>query len=98
MFVLPKPRIPKSLEQRVQDCETHLYFLWDARRLYPAQEDRFKQIAAELRILVCETRTNQPLLLNLMEELDFTFDVQPPGPPFDNWSIPMVGWRDDPAQ
>ncbi|QDU27860.1 hypothetical protein ETAA8_29510 [Anatilimnocola aggregata] len=92
-----KPRIPKSLEQRLQDCETHLYFLWDARRLYPAQEDRFKQIAAELRILVCETRTNHPLLLKLMEEFAFPFDVQPPGPPFDKQPITMVGWRDDPA-
>ena len=93
----PKPRIPKSLEQRLQDCETHLYFLWDSRRLYPVQKDRFKQIAAELRILVCETRTNHPLLLNLMEELGFAFDVQPQGPPFDKQPISMVGWRDDPV-
>ncbi len=97
VIVSPKPRIPKSLEQRLQDCETHLYFLWDSHRLYPAQEDRFKQIAAELRILVCETRTNHPLLLYLMEELGFSYDVQPPGPPFDKQPIPMIGWRDDPV-
>lgn len=93
--MLPKPRIPKTLEQRLQDCETHLYFLRDARSLYPAQEDRYKQIAAELRILVCETRTNHPLLLNLMEELGFSFDVQPPAMPFQRLPIPMVGSRDD---
>jgi hypothetical protein len=94
--VSAKPRIPKSLEQRLRDCETHLYFLWDARRLYMAQEDRFKQIAAELRILVCETRTNHPLLLNLMDELSFSFDIQPQDAPLDKQPIAMVGWRDDP--
>ena len=46
-----KRRIPKTLEQRMQDCETHLFFLRDALRLYPCQPDRFKQIAAELRVL-----------------------------------------------
>ncbi|MEX5215360.1 MAG: hypothetical protein AB7G48_17240 [Nitrospiraceae bacterium] len=83
------------------DCETHLYFLWDALRLYPKERDRFKQIAAELRILVCETRKNKPLLLNLMDEFAFVYEVQPPGmsasgPPLKPQPLPMVGWREDP--
>lgn len=96
-----KRRISKPPEERIAECETHLYFLWDARRLYPQQTERYKQIAAELRILVCETKTNRPLLLDLMDQYDFEHDVQPPGsdtsgPPLKRGPIPLVGWRDDP--
>lgn len=98
-----KQRIAKTAEQRLCDCETHLYFLWDAYRLYPQQRDRFKQIAAELRLLVCETKMNKPLLLNLMDVYGLSYDVQPPGkyqggPPLKPQPLPMVGWRDDPVQ
>lgn len=97
-----KPRILKSPAQRLAECETHLYFLWDARRLYPKQRDRYKQIAAELRILVAETHTNRPLLLDLMDQYDFVHEVQPPGtsdsgPPVLLSPLLMVGWRDDPV-
>ena len=34
----------------------------------------------------------------MMEAYGFTYDVQPPGPPFDKQTIPMVGWREDPIQ
>jgi hypothetical protein len=96
-----KPRVSKTPAEKLADCETHLYFLWDALRLYPEQRDRFKQIAAELRVLVCETRMNKPLLLNLMDEYAFVHEVQPPGvsasgPPLKPQPLPMVGWRDDP--
>lgn len=96
-----KPRVSKTSAERLVDCETHLYFLWDALRLYPKERDRFKQIAAELRILVCETRKNKPLLLNLMDEFAFVYEVQPPGmsasgPPLKPQPLPMVGWREDP--
>ena len=95
------PRIAKTPEQRLRACETHLYFLWDTRRLYPQQRDRYKQIAAELRILVCKTRANKPLLLNLMDEFGFSYKIQPPGrdnggPPLKPQPLPMVGWREDP--
>jgi len=96
-----KTRIPKSSAQKIQDCETHLYFLWDAHRLYSTQRERFKQIAAELRILVCGTRQNKPLLLDLMDEYNFIYEVQPPGlqeggPPLKPQPMSMVGSRDDP--
>jgi len=69
-------------------------------RLYPEQRDRFKQIAAELRVLVCRTRMNKPLLLDLMDAYRFSYEVQPPGmdtsgPPLKPQPLPMVGWRDD---
>ncbi|MBT5051424.1 MAG: hypothetical protein HOM58_23215 [Rhodospirillaceae bacterium] len=96
-----KRRIAKSPEVRIAECETHLYFLWDARRLYLQQPERYKQIAAELRILVCETKSNGPLLLDLMDQYDFQHEVQPPGsdpsgPPLKPGPINLVGWRDDP--
>jgi hypothetical protein len=76
-----KTRIEKPPEQRLNECETHLYFLWDARRLYRAQKDRYKQIAAELRVLVGDHKPKRRLLLSLMNEFGFSFEV---------------GWRDDP--
>jgi hypothetical protein len=98
-----KSRVDKTSAERLAECETHLYFLWDALRLYPEQRDRFKQIAAELRVLVCETRTNKPRLLNLIDEYACVYEVQPPGlsaggPPLKPQPLPMVGWRDDPIQ
>ncbi len=92
-----KKRIPKTRELRLVECETHLYFLWDACRLYSEQPDRYKQVAAELRILVGDHKPDRRLLIAMMEEYGFSYDVQPPGPPFEKQFISMVGWRDDPA-
>jgi hypothetical protein len=90
-------RIRKQTQERIADCEAHLFFLHEALNLFPQQYDRYKQIAAELRVLVCATRQNKPLLLDLMDELGFTYDVHPPGPPGPlTIPIPLVGWRDDP--
>jgi hypothetical protein len=91
-----KERIPKSPEARLVECETHLYFLWDARRLYHEQRDRYKQIAAELRVLVGDHKPSRRLLLSMMEDFGFTYQVQPPPAPFNKQPIPMVGWRIDP--
>lgn len=66
-----KRRIPKTDQQRLEECETHLYFLGEALDLYPRQRDRYKQVAAELRVLVCQTRHNKPRLLDLMDEYGF---------------------------
>lgn len=92
-------KIPKPLEERVRDLEAHLYFLGDALNLYPEQLERFKQIASELRVLVCEIkRTNHPLLLDLMDEFGFEHNVQPPSePPFSHLPIYTVGWNDEPG-
>ncbi len=91
-----KRRIQKSQQQRLQDLETHLYFLWEARQLFPTQHDRFKQIASGLRILACDHRASRRLLLSLMAECGFQRVVNPPGPPFDKRPIPIIGWRNDP--
>lgn len=98
-----KRRIPKLPEERLRDFESHLYFLWDAVRLYPRQVERYKQIAAELRVLVCRSGKNKPLLLDLMDEYDFEHLVLPPGvdpdgPPVKPHPVPMVGENDVPAR
>jgi len=93
-----KPRIPRSTEELIASCEDHLLFLQEAFERFPKEHVRYKQIAAELRVLVCATRQNKPLLLDLMDEHEFSYDVQPPGPPFDKQPIPLVGWRNDPVQ
>lgn len=90
-------RIPKSREARLVECETHLYFLWDARRLYPEQHDHYKQVATELRVLIGDHKPARRLLLSMMDEFNFTYEVPPPPPPFDKLPIPMVGWREDPS-
>jgi hypothetical protein len=93
----PKRRVLKSTQERISDCEVHLLFLYEAFMRFPQQYDRYKQIAAELRVLVCAKGRNEPLLLDLMDELGFTYDVHPPGPPFDKQPIDLIGWRDDPV-
>jgi len=92
-----KRRIPRPTQERTAACEDHLFFLHEALKLFPQQPGRYKQIAGELRVLVCKTRKNEPLLLDLMDELGFNYDVHPPGPPFDKHPIDLVGWRDDPG-
>jgi hypothetical protein len=62
---------------------------------------RYKQVAGELRLLVCESRHNKPLLLDLMDQYGFEYHVQPTAPPSGpplKGPIPLVGWRDDPVQ
>lgn len=92
-----KVRFRKPIEQRFDECETHLYFLSDALRLFSTEYDRYKQVAAELRVLVGDHSPKRRLLLSLMDETGFGYDVQPPGPPFEKQPIPTVGWKDDPA-
>jgi len=93
------PKVPKSAEERMRDCETHLAFLKEARDNYSTDRERYKQVAGELRVLVCKTKSNKPLLLDLMDEYGFSYPVQrgPSGPPVKG-PIPLVGWRDDPVQ
>jgi hypothetical protein len=89
--------VPKPIQERMQDCETHLSFLYEAREGCRTDRERYKQVAGVLRVLVCKSRNNKPLLLDLMDYYGFGYEVHPPGPPFDKMPIPLVGWRDDPA-
>ena len=70
-------KITKSLKQSLEDCEDHLLFLKEAYDRHPKQPFRYKQMAAELRVLVCATKNNHALLLDLMADCEYTFSVDP---------------------
>jgi hypothetical protein len=83
--------IQKNEEHLLNDCEAHLHFLVDATRLYhEGQQHRFKQIAAELRVLVADRK--RPILLSRMEHYGFAYEVQPhKAPPLNSMPIAMKG-------
>lgn len=84
-----RPKVPKERERLVSECESHLKFLAEALRAYETDPDRYKQVAGELRILVCSTKTNKPLLLDLLDSCGLNYCVHPiPDLPF---PITMVG-------
>lgn len=84
-----RPRVPKGPERLLAACESHLKFLGEALAAYDREPDRYKQLAAELRVLVCKAGRNKPLLLDLMDEYGFVYEVHPiPDLPF---PITMVG-------
>jgi hypothetical protein len=89
-----KKKLHRSTQERIGACESHLFFLHEDLKLFPQQYDRYKQIAGKLRLLVCAGGRNKPLLLDLMDEVGFTYEVQPPGPL--TIPIPPGGWRDGP--
>ena len=87
---MAKPtRVPKDAERHLADCESHLRFLAEAADRLETEPDRYKQLAAELRVLVGSTKTNKPLLLDLLDEYQVEFPVAPiPDLPF---PIQLVG-------
>jgi len=81
-------RIPKSGERLVRDLESQLKFLREAVSTLATEPDRYKIVAAGLRVLVCDFGSNKPLLLDLMDELELDYKISPlPDLPF---PLPMV--------
>ncbi|REJ78644.1 MAG: hypothetical protein DWQ47_04115 [Acidobacteria bacterium] len=81
-------RIRKSGQRLVADLESQIKFLREAIQALAEESDRYKQIAATLRVLVCSFGKNRPLLLDLMDELDAVYFISPiPDLPF---PIPLV--------
>ncbi|MFA5904395.1 MAG: hypothetical protein WC836_10725 [Desulfobacula sp.] len=85
-------KLSRDILDLIQSCEFHLNILWEAKQKLSEDSMRFKQIAGELRILICETRTNKPLLFKIMDQ----FGVQGRILPGANNRILMIGWREDP--
>ncbi len=90
-----KKKIRKPPELRLRECEEHLYLLNESLERYRQNAVHYKQVASELRVLVADQKPSQRLLLAMMAEYDFSYDVQPSKEPI-HARIPMVGWRDDP--
>jgi len=83
-----RARIPKTGDRLLADLESQLKFLREALVALPSEPDRYKQVAAGLRVLVCDFGSNRPLLLDLMDELGVVHSISPlPDLPF---PIPMV--------
>ena len=40
VFAYARKNAAERQSERLHDCEAHLYFLWDAVRLYPEQRDQ----------------------------------------------------------
>jgi plasmid stabilization system protein ParE len=76
-------RLPKTGERLVADLESQLKFLREALLTLPTEPDRYKQLAAGLRVLVCAFGSNRPLLLDLMDEVGVEYMISPlPDLPF----------------
>jgi hypothetical protein len=101
-------KVAKSLETRLRDCDCHCQFLSEALERFHAEPVRYKQIAGELRVLLCKWGRNKPLLLDLMDELGVKHEMESRGPlPFhlvsdgENWvaknrrSVPLRMYVDD---
>lgn len=84
-------RIPRSELDLITSCEFHLLLLWEAFIKMSIQPERYKQIAAELRVLVCRHGRNKPLLLNLMKSYSIEARANPQGSRF-----LKKGWQEDP--
>lgn len=84
-------RIPKTKEQLLEACESHLIMLNQALTLYPSQRYQYKHIASVLRVLVCDFGRNEPLLLDLMDEYGFSYEIKPGN----KNPIPLVNWQEN---
>ncbi len=86
---MTRSKAPKSGDRLVADLESHVKFLREALAKLPGEPDRYKQVAASLRVLLCQFGSNKPLLLDLMDELQLGYSISPlPDLPF---PLPMVG-------
>lgn len=85
-----KPTIPKTKFQKLTDCEIHLFFVWELLYECIFDADKYKQLAQELRVLVCDNKGN-PLMLKLMHDYNFSYNIQPfrPTPNSRQFEIPI---------
>jgi hypothetical protein len=81
-------RVRKTSNRLLADLESHLKFLHEALVRLPGEPDRYKVLAAGLRVLVCDFGSNRPLLLDLLDAFDLKYSIGPiPDLPF---PLPMV--------
>ncbi len=74
-------RIAKTLNEKVQDLDSYLYLLREHRLCLSESRSHLKDIAAELRALVCSSARTEGLLWRLVDELkvDDRIFVHAPG-------------------
>lgn len=64
-----KGRFAKTLEQKLQDLDSHLYLLRESRQGLSESSSHLKAIATELRALICFSSDTEGLLWRLVDEL-----------------------------
>lgn len=74
-------KFPKPLLVRARDCEAHTRFLIEAIERFKDDPIYYKQIAAELRVLVADKNPKNRVLLSLMKDLHVTVSIHPPALP-----------------
>ncbi len=74
----PYKRIEKTTLKRLQDCEAHVHFLENAMHDFEYNNSiYYKQIVAELRVLVADnSKNNNGLLIDFLDDigLEYKFD------------------------
>jgi hypothetical protein len=74
-----KPKkFPKTILARTRDCEAHIKFLSEAIKNSEKDAIYYKQVSAELRVLVADKKPKNCLLLTLMDDLDARLSLHPP--------------------
>ncbi|MDO8490039.1 MAG: hypothetical protein Q7S47_01315 [bacterium] len=81
----------RTNEQLLEACEEQLILLDQALFRYPTQRFEYKNIASGLRVLVCDFGKNKPLLLDLMDQNGFKYEIKPQG----KNPISLVNWQKD---
>ena len=64
-----KLRIPKPIERRLSDLDSHLWILREQLHALHEEDARLKVLSAELRVLVCHSDRTDGLLFRLCKEL-----------------------------
>jgi hypothetical protein len=81
-------KFPKTLLRRAHDCEAHIKFL--SETLDKSLEDDpvyYKQVAAELRVLVADKAPKNRILIKLMSDLQVSISINLPIHPPHKWEI-----------
>ena len=66
---MTKSRIPKTLEEKLKDLDSHLFLLREDRKGLSESRDNLKDMSAELRTLICYSSKTEGLLWRLVDEL-----------------------------
>ena len=67
---MKQPRIPKTLEDKIGDLDSHLFLLREHRQGLSESRSHLKGMAAELRTLICYSSGTEGLLWRLVDELN----------------------------
>jgi len=71
------PRIPRSQQNLIAALQRHVTLLeeYSGRAFRDGDEAYFGEVAGKLRVLVYESPSNRPLLIDLMKELDISIPI-----------------------